>query len=379
MVKRGNMNQHMRLHYIDNLRIFLTILVILHHNAIAYSGAGPWSIIDPGVDRVSSILFTIFTAVNQTYFMAAFFLLAGYFTPRSLQGKGSRSFLLDRLIRLGIPVLVYTTVIVNVNGFILDRFVYHAQFRIRVGWDVGHLWFLEALLVYSMLYVIWKAISGSAGLKSISRIDLEKFPPDSVLIISIIILGLITFGVRLIWPVGEWHFGIQPGHFPQYVFSFLVGILAYRGNWFDRLTGEQARRWGWAVVFTFLALFPVIILGGVLENAENLAKFMGGANWQALAYSIWESAMFVGIAIFMIYLFRERLNTTSKFTRFLAANAFSVYIIHQTVLYFLQALGLLVELPATLKFIIISLIAVPLCFFLSDLIRRIPCAKRVLG
>ena len=89
--------------------------------------------------------------------------------------------------------------------------------------------------------------------------------------------------------------------------------------------------------------------------------------------------MFIGVLVFLIYIFREKLNITSKFTRFLAANTFTVYIIHQTVLYFLQALVLSVDLPATLKFVIISLIAIPLCFFLSSLIRRIPYVKRVLG
>jgi len=78
------------------------------------------------------------------------------------------------------------------------------------------------------------------------------------------------------------------------------------------------------VIFIFLALFPAIVAGGVLENPENLAKFMGGGYWQALAYSIWESAMFIGIAIFLIYIFRERLNVTNNLTRFLIANTFTV-------------------------------------------------------
>ena len=36
-----------RLFYLDNLRIYLTILVILHHAALAYGGAGNWDVIDP--------------------------------------------------------------------------------------------------------------------------------------------------------------------------------------------------------------------------------------------------------------------------------------------------------------------------------------------
>jgi len=104
-----------RLFHLDNLRVYLTILVILHHTAIAYGAVGDWPIVDPAVDDISPIFLTFFTAVNQSYFMSAFFLLAGYFTPRSLDRKGRASFIKDRLIRLGIPLLLFTTIILNIN------------------------------------------------------------------------------------------------------------------------------------------------------------------------------------------------------------------------------------------------------------------------
>jgi glucan biosynthesis protein C len=107
-----------RLFHLDNLRLYLTILVILHHTAIAYGAVGDWSIVDPAVDDISPVFLTFFTAVNQSYFMSAFFLLAGYFTPRSLDRKGRASFIKDRLIRLGIPLLLFTTIILNINEYL---------------------------------------------------------------------------------------------------------------------------------------------------------------------------------------------------------------------------------------------------------------------
>ena len=79
-----------RLAYLDNIRIFLTALVIVHHSSLAFGGGGSWEVMDPARDEITSIILTYFTAVNQTYFMSAFFLLAGYFTPRSLEKKGHR-------------------------------------------------------------------------------------------------------------------------------------------------------------------------------------------------------------------------------------------------------------------------------------------------
>lgn len=108
-----------RLVFLDNIRIYLTILVIFHHSALAYGGIGAWGIFDPAVDEISPIFLIYCNALNQTYFMSVFFLLAGYFTPRSFERKGAGRFLADRFIRLGIPIVVYTTLILNLNVFIL--------------------------------------------------------------------------------------------------------------------------------------------------------------------------------------------------------------------------------------------------------------------
>jgi fucose 4-O-acetylase-like acetyltransferase len=147
--------------YLDNLRIYLTILVIFHHAALTYGGSGAWvgggDLVDPAVDAISSFFLPIFNGINQSYFMSAFFLLAGYFTPRSFDRKSSKQFLKDRLIRLGIPIIIYTTIIFNINEYMLDVFrgnLYH----IRVRYAPGHLWFLKALLIFAVSYTIFRAL-----------------------------------------------------------------------------------------------------------------------------------------------------------------------------------------------------------------------------
>src|SRR6185369_10018497 len=75
--------------YIDRLRSVMTALVILHHTAITYGAAGSWfyNELHPS-GSTSSLLLTLFCATQQAYFMGFFFLLAGYFTPASLERKG---------------------------------------------------------------------------------------------------------------------------------------------------------------------------------------------------------------------------------------------------------------------------------------------------
>ncbi|HTM16098.1 MAG TPA: acyltransferase family protein, partial [Terracidiphilus sp.] len=94
--------------YIDRLRTIMTAFVILHHTAITYGASGSWFYNELHVSgSLPSILLTLFCATNQAYFMGFFFLLAGYFTPNSLQRKGYGWFIGDRFTRLGIPLLAF--------------------------------------------------------------------------------------------------------------------------------------------------------------------------------------------------------------------------------------------------------------------------------
>ena len=72
--------------------------------AITYGASGLWFYQEREPSGApSSLLLTTFAATNQAYLMGFLFLLAGYFTPASLERKGYGRFLGDRFLRLGLP------------------------------------------------------------------------------------------------------------------------------------------------------------------------------------------------------------------------------------------------------------------------------------
>ena len=97
-----------RLFFIDNIRVFLTILVLLHHLMIVYAHSGDWIYTEGQPDFVASALGSWFCATNQAYFMGLFLLISAYFVPGSYDRKGAWTFFKDRLIRLGIPLALYS-------------------------------------------------------------------------------------------------------------------------------------------------------------------------------------------------------------------------------------------------------------------------------
>lgn len=105
------MHKERRLFFVDNIRVLLTILVIMFHLVITYAGTGSWYYREGREDLATGVLGAWFLTVNQAYFMGLFLLISAYFVPGSYDRKGAGKFLVDRLVRLGIPLALYSWVI----------------------------------------------------------------------------------------------------------------------------------------------------------------------------------------------------------------------------------------------------------------------------
>src|SRR5581483_9072422 len=211
--------------YIDRLRSVMTVFVLLHHTAITYGAPGGWyyNELKPS-GSLTSFLLTLFVATNQAYFMGFFFLLAGYFTPPSLERKGYGKFLGDRFLRLGLPLLVYilllnplTVAIIHAwegKGF-WSTFAYDWHHAIIGN---GPLWFAQALLIFSVAYCAWRALARLplAGAQRIPR----PVPSTPGWVISAFAVGLAALAIRQLVPTGVNVFGLQLGYFASYIFLF---------------------------------------------------------------------------------------------------------------------------------------------------------------
>lgn len=145
-----------RRHDLDNLKTCLTGLVVAHHAAIPYGGAGNWpfrsQLFPPGFQFTALLCFN---AVNQSFFMGLFFWVSGRMSAQSLNRPGMTStvFLRTKLVRLGIPTLLNTVfgpplVTCLAQGRLDSIFTeYWRQLRgVR-----GVTWYMATLLVFDMV------------------------------------------------------------------------------------------------------------------------------------------------------------------------------------------------------------------------------------
>lgn len=375
-----------RLLFIDNLRILLIALVIMLHLSVTYGGAGSWYYKEGRPDAISFIVLTWHNGASQAFFMGFLFMISGYFTPASYDRKGPRRFLVDRLLRLGVPLLCYDFIINPALVYLLIRANVikvegsFSQLLARYFKEPhvgrGPLWFVETLLIFAVLYVLWRVVTGPEHKRS--RSD-RRLPNNKEITLFALILGAVTFAVRIWLPI-SWAFeplNLQFPFFPQYICFFIIGIIAYRGDWFARIPKAVGRFWLAIAVIFILILFPVLFVAGGAPTG-NVSQFAGGMHWQCLAYSVWEQ--FVGLAMIvgLLVLFRERLNRQGTLAKAASASTYTAYIIHAPVIVLLALTLRNVKLYPLAKFSLVAAVAVPICFALGNFIRKLPPARRIL-
>src|ERR1700733_7388598 len=162
-----------KIFYIDNLKVGLITLVVLHHALITYGAEGYWYYTQKTTHVGVITPMVILVTINQSFFMGFFFFLSAYFIPGSYNKKGAARFVKDRLLRLGIPLVFYAAVLSPVLIYLVYYFGkgHHITFMQFLGgfhdWiDFGVLWFVAALLLFTLVYVLWRMVSKKYPVKS---------------------------------------------------------------------------------------------------------------------------------------------------------------------------------------------------------------------
>lgn len=382
----GSIKTASRLFFIDNIRVMLTIQVIIFHLMITYAGTGSWYYTEGREDLITGALGAWFLTVSQAYFMGLFLLISAYFVPGSYDRKGPARFLRDRLIRLGIPLLLYSWMIRPLLAF-LDPirfpngrppflgFVTGNYFKHEAVIGGGPLWFIEVLLIFSILYVLWRLLVKSNH--NSSSYD-PGFPGSGTIALFALLLGVAAFCVRLWLPAG-WNFvplNLQFPFFVQYIGLFVIGLIAYRRNWLIGLPEGIGRFWLGASIVLIILFWPLLLGGGALDDGLDL--FRGGMHWQAFAYAMWESFLGISMCIGLVYIFRRYGNRQGKLAGFLSRNAYAAYLVHEVVIIVIAYTVMDIELYPLLKWAVLAPMATAACFILSSLIKRLPYANRVL-
>ena len=333
-----------RLYYLDTLKVMLTILVVFHHAAEAYSPYSAWVYKPSNKDEMMPLIWH-FNSVNAAFFMGLFFLIAGYFVPRSYDKQGVWVFVKKKLLRLGIPVVLVTALLSYITGQL----------------EVGHLWYVESLLLFCLVYALVR--------RFVSPIQLKGDVSLGGLLVVALVMGVGGYFIRQVSPQDNWIWvlgfvHIEPAHYLQYVIMFVLGVLAYRGQWLTKMnncTGAIS-----------LLIGSALAIGDYVRNDGAWNNFV--YQW----FGIYESLHCVFFSVGLLWLFREFVNGTNAFQNWCSQQAYGAYIVHLFVLLAVQNATDGLVLPGIVKFLIIGSVASVISFIVTYLLRLIPGVKKVL-
>lgn len=362
-----------RLLFLDNIKALFTILVIFQHVRVTYGGSGWWYYVEAApVDTFSIIFFTTLTSIGglfQAALMGLFFLLGGYFTPKSYDRKGVRSFWKERLLRLGIPILLYIAIINPIMVYSLSALGIYpwplpkSLLDFLTFW--GPMWFLTVLILFTASYTLWRQITKFDSVQR--RIPKEFSIPKYVyLLLFAIGLGLGTFLLRLVSPIDQNLLGLPFSFIILYLMMFSVGIIAVRYKWVEKMTKNHVKVWAIIIAATFILFFLYVALFVGLDS--DLSVFLGGPNLHALLFALVESVICIGMIFVLLKIFYAKFNKQGKILQNLSSSAFPMYLIHPPVLVFVPLGFAYIPLLPVAKLAIVFPLTLIICYLLSHFV-----------
>ena len=366
--------------YADTLKVLLVAGVIVGHVTMAYAENDAWVLDEPPVREPLETLLNLAALVGVLFAMALFFLVAGAFTPRSLNRKGARRFLIDRTVRLGVPLIIVLLALAPLveyadsdaagwdKGF--PAFAVHTWRT----WAPGHAWFLEVLLIFSVGYVVVRALVPKAAAPAPLR--------ARYLVAAGVFIAVTSYAIRIAVPLGEeiphlfLAHDLFVGQAPAWATGFTLGVVGARREWFDHMSRTMSHRL-FLVAWTATAGVVAVVAVDVGALGTDIDAFFGGGTWQSLALAILEGALVVSMSLWVFDAFRRHVHSQGRLLRTMSRAAFAAYIIHQVVAVGAVLATRQLAWPPELEYLTAATLAVAASFGIGALLVHTPGIARI--
>ena len=404
-----------RNNWLDYLRSFVTVLVVAHHSSLAYTTFAHFNkdayilSTHPIVDTVRWKGLDIFEDFNDVYFMSLLFLISGLFVIQSLENKGVKRFIRDRLRRLFIPFAIGVTLLMllayypayllahggglpNVSGTpgatvlpgmsgtpgttVLSGMsktpgttvppgmsglrAYVVDFFTVEGWPVGPPWFIWVLFAFNLVFAVSYPLLKKGVHKLGILVSQQKEHPLRIGIAWLILTWIAYIPFMHWFGPDSWTgwgpFDFQKSRLFLYFCYFIVGVLIGAT---DLNTGLLSGESIFVKTGTFwmagcLAIYALLKLNEA-PLTDLLSHHRLGLVSATLIYrTIWVlSCTFSCIAL--LTTFKEWIRRSSAWWESLSANAYGIYLTHYIFVVWCQYGLLSIHLPAVVKFLITAM------------------------
>ena len=364
-----------RLHFLDNLRGFVVLLVIVLHGTMVYMAYAPewWYVLD----KQNSLFFTMLVLLIDVPIMPALFFLSGYFAMPSIKKRGAAVFLKDKLFRIGLPwvfgVLFLAPLVTYFIYITRDVQVGYLQFWRRDFWGPMYqqsvYWFLGVLFLFFVLQAL--AYTISPRIRSVTQ---QVARPGWKLWVGFTALMTAAYiFIGLYFPLDSWNralvFMIQPLRAPLYIGYFLLGIVAWKQGWFTD-EGYKPEIAPWILVAMFSGLFYL--------SQRMAGPLPAGFSLRLVATGILFNLFCLSAIIACALVFQRSVNRSDGAWGSLAANSYGMYYAHELILFPLAYVFVGIQLPLMIKAPLVLFLAILLTWaFSAWVLKKIPVVNKI--
>lgn len=356
------MNRLYRIDFLDTLKAFIILLVIVMHTALAYLNFPAW-VHNP--QTYTPLIFIVLIA-ESAVLMPIMFFISGYLTLPSLLKRSPEEFIKAKLVRLGLPFLVGILFIApllwllvayseNSSLALLPTLV---NFFTPQHISQFHFWYLGVLLFEFALValVYWR----KPGIFTSSPATLKQ--PSTLFFAGLIAVTTLTcFGLNLFSHYTDWDclwiIQFQAVKTPLYNIYFLLGIYAFKQGWFK--DGFRPKVFPWAGIYIASLILYALIYLATLGNPVTLyGKFL---------INLFASIEVLSALMTCLALFQKLHRSERPRLMKLSGLSFGVYIVHLPLLFVILFLTKDVSLAAPIKYILQAILTVVLSWGIASL------------
>ena len=340
--------------------------VVVWHTCTAYLAGSDWYYMQRTTSKVwSTVAFP--AAIISIFALGPLFLVAGWFSARSLAHRGPGEFARGRLLRLGVPLIVFIYLIDPLAGYRgalgQGRSPSLVRYLMVRKSEAGSMWFVAALLVFSLGYALLRRVHPAPAA--------ARRPGARLIVTAAGVIAVAAFLAWQWWPLDDAgaFLNLRWGLWPQGAVLFGVGVRAGEaGGGLEELTA-WAGRLGWIALG---ALSVLVAFGGYAQARGVFASMLHGGGWSTMVLAVLYGTISVAFTVWFTVLVRARWSADRPILARAGRASYATYVLHPLVLTAIMVLFASLVVAPELKFLLVSMVAVPVCFVVGYALTRLP-------
>lgn len=360
-----------RAQWVDTLRVVLIAGVIVVHTATAYVAdfAGFYYDDELKANSVLSMAFALPALLGGIFGLGPLFVVAGWFSVRSLARRGSAGFVGSRLLRLGVPLLFFVLVVNPLADYLGNQWDEDDTFLEYLAvTEFSVMWFVVALLACSLAYAALRMLRPLTGPR--------RRPGTRSLVVAASIIAAGSLAVWQLTTLVDTHLmNARVSAWTQAAVLFGLGVLAAEAGWGGELSRASERRLGQV---SMVGGGLTMVLLSYVGMRDQLDMALGGIGWASVSFAILYGVVSVAFSLWCLAWVRRRWPNHGPLMTRAGRGSYATYVVHPVVLVAVMLAFRVVPLGPEVKFVLVAAVAVPACFTVGYALTRLPLVRRVL-